>query len=912
MKWIGQHIVDLIARFRGDVYLEDVSSGTIASGGNLGLDSNNKIVKATEASGGISFDGSTANGVLTYKDSDEASVESTLTYDTNSLIIGTNDDQEAAIKRLVHSDDAGGNLNIYAGGGTGTDKAGGNLNLYGGGSTGAAVGGEVNIYGSFRQGSSNANVNVQTLLWGTQINQNIIQHHLKNLQGPTDDDFGFISDGSMDFTIDKDNDETNQLFSFYDYTTLQASISDAGYFYIRTGINLGDADTTLTRASAGDVNIEGNLIYRAGGTDVPVADGGTGASTFTTNAILTGNGTSAIQAESTLTYDSETLTIGADDDGQATIKRMTHSDDAGGDLYLRGGDSTGTNKAGGVLRLYGGRSTGNESGGNIGIYSAPAGSSGSSVNNIYTTQAIALFKPDMSTTLGGNLIFEGATPDAHETILAPADPTSDATITIPNQTGTLLTSGDNTVDTVTFISANADDPTVTIKNTTNDNQGARLQFRKNRTDTSVDNDRVGEIDFIGENASGDSQQYGKIMSQALEVDAGNEAGRLSFLVAQYDGGIGTSGLDIEGSKTADSTINVNIAAGTDSTTTVAGDLTVAGASAKFTNNTIQKPVVEIKNTGNNASGGMLKFTLDKGAVGADNDVPGGIQWVGDNDAQEQTTFGQLYTQVSDATDGQEAGTMFLQVAEYDGALTTGLKIDGNTDANGEIDVTIGAGAASATTITGDLTVSGGDITLSGTGRIQGVDTVTSSTDAANKSYVDGKYSYQYIHFVGNSTVRSNGSWEIPSPNGVSNHTWTQPALAPTGTGDVATTTVGEHIGVDRLNQAGGIRMPYAGTVVGFTGMGRNSNADRVFYAGLFVGTPDWGTTNAIDAELIAVATADHSPGAAHTARPSKLDDMSRSYSIAAGDVIYPAIRGDGSNADTCIVSFTVVIKIPIV
>ena len=45
MKWIGQHIWDYISRFRNDVYLEDVDSGTIVSGGNLGLDSNNKIVK---------------------------------------------------------------------------------------------------------------------------------------------------------------------------------------------------------------------------------------------------------------------------------------------------------------------------------------------------------------------------------------------------------------------------------------------------------------------------------------------------------------------------------------------------------------------------------------------------------------------------------------------------------------------------------------------------------------------------------------------------------------------------------------------------------------------------------------------------------------------------------------------------
>ena len=40
------------------------------------------------------------------------------------------------------------------------------------------------------------------------------------------------------------------------------------------------------------------------------------------------------------------------------------------------------------------------------------------------------------------------------------------------------------------------------------------------------------------------------------------------------------------------------------------------------------------------------------------------------------------------------------------------------------------------TIGKDLTVTGGDIILSGTGRIQGVDTVTSATDAANKAYVD--------------------------------------------------------------------------------------------------------------------------------------------------------------------------------
>jgi hypothetical protein len=48
-----------------------------------------------------------------------------------------------------------------------------------------------------------------------------------------------------------------------------------------TTINVGNSDTTIARTGAGDISIEGNAIYRAGGTDVPIADGGTGASTAT-------------------------------------------------------------------------------------------------------------------------------------------------------------------------------------------------------------------------------------------------------------------------------------------------------------------------------------------------------------------------------------------------------------------------------------------------------------------------------------------------------------------------------------------------------------------------------------------------------------------------------------------------------
>lgn len=60
-------------------------------------------------------------------------------------------------------------------------------------------------------------------------------------------------------------------------TNLGLGTGDSPQF---TAVNIGHAtDTTLARSGAGDLTVEGNAIYRAGGTDVPVTDGGTGAST---------------------------------------------------------------------------------------------------------------------------------------------------------------------------------------------------------------------------------------------------------------------------------------------------------------------------------------------------------------------------------------------------------------------------------------------------------------------------------------------------------------------------------------------------------------------------------------------------------------------------------------------------------
>jgi hypothetical protein len=114
-------------------------------------------------------------------------------------------------------------------------------------------------------------------------------------------------------------------------------------------------------------------------------------------------------------------------------------------------------------------------------------------------------------------------------------------------------------------------------------------------------------------------------------------------------------------------------------------------------------MVVIKNTTNDTNGARLKFLKDRGAAATDDDIIGQLQFFGDNDAQEETEYAGIMAQVADASDGTEGGRLVLRVASHDGGLEPGLTIvDGSED--GELDVTIGNGAQSVTTVAGDLTV----------------------------------------------------------------------------------------------------------------------------------------------------------------------------------------------------------------
>ena len=71
--------------------------------------------------------------------------------------------------------------------------------------------------------------------------------------------------------------------------------------------------------------------------------------------------------------------------------------------------------------------------------------------NITNTTGTLRIGSHLNLNAGKTLIFEGATDDAHETTIQVTDPTADRTITIPNETGTIVTTGSSAVVTGAMI-----------------------------------------------------------------------------------------------------------------------------------------------------------------------------------------------------------------------------------------------------------------------------------------------------------------------------------------------------------------------------------------------------------------------------------------------------------------------------
>ena len=228
-----------------------------------------------------------------------------------------------------------------------------------------------------------------------------------------------------------------------------------------------------------------------------------------------------------------------------------------------------------------------------------------------------------------------------------------------------------TGDTNTFSSSNSADPLIEIKNTTNDENGARLRFVKDKGAAGAANDVAGIIEFYADDAAQDQVLFAQIKAIVADATNGAEGGKLELGVASHDGEMNAAITITDGSK--EDEVDVTIGSGSDSLTLIRGDLQVDG-----TTTTVNSTTVQIDD---------LNLQLADGAAAASAVDGGGITLAHSGD-----DFTWQYN---------HATTAWKSSIDVDMASGKALKINGNSVLNAS---TLGSGVtASSLTSVGTIT-----------------------------------------------------------------------------------------------------------------------------------------------------------------------------------------------------------------
>jgi hypothetical protein len=198
---------------------------------------------------------------------------------------------------------------------------------------------------------------------------------------------------------------------------------------------------------------------------VPVEHGGTGVVTLTSNSILLGNGTSAIQSSpiqiSGSTISASDSTIITIDDGLSIIGALTVTGTITGTIS---GATTSGNIQVGVtgnneIDTSSGNLTLDSAGGTIAVDDNLTVSGNTTITGNLTVNGTTTTVSSTTIEITNSFTFEGSTPDDFETTLGVINPTSDRTINLPNASGTIVLQ--DTTDTLTNKTIDADNNTIT-------------------------------------------------------------------------------------------------------------------------------------------------------------------------------------------------------------------------------------------------------------------------------------------------------------------------------------------------------------------------------------------------------------------------------------------------------------------
>lgn len=536
---------------------------------------------------------------------------------------------------------------------------------------------------------------------------------------------GSICQGLLVSAIGRTNDVPNldQNALFIGNGSNQAVATDAPMVGVITAANAGAARTVLGVDAAGtdnstNITITGEDYLSLSGQEItandidltdnvtgtlPVANGGTGVSSLTENSILIGNGTNGIISASTLTFtgpltDTSTLVIGWPNSEAAEVSKAPVS---------------GTNIAGGKLILTAGAATGNAAGGSIEFHSSVAGSSGSTVQS---TTEIATIDKDGNLSIDGDLTVKGNDiKDDDGTVCITFDSSGNTTVAntlnasvTGNVTGNVSgSSGSCTGNSATATALTAGNKTLDGNFTIETNHF----FTANRIQAPVDTDL----------------QIGTDKDMYFRIDTDGDTAN-KFHWEHYTGGQSWTSL---------ATFDEN---------------------AEFTIISTQddKPKITINQQSNTVTSAAPQLEFYRQGVYTDNKELGDIVWSGLHQYGSKQTYAQIVGKIEESSVPSQGGQILLQVASNDGEMVTGLKIeDGN--AEDEVDVTIGSGTSSLTTVAGNLNITtnielghASDTTIArtaaGTASIEGKEIVT-----INKQKNIHSYAYHYsgtsAHFI---------------------------------------------------------------------------------------------------------------------------------------------------------------------
>ena len=258
-------------------------------------------------------------------------------------------------------------------------------------------------------------------------------------------------------------------------------------------------------------------------------------------------------------------------------------------------------------------------------------------------------------------------------------------------------------ETLTITSTSSSRPGVNLTNTNADENAPTFNFIK-VGGSAADDDNLGSIAYTSTNDAAEGYTYANFVTTIADASDGDESGKVAIKVLA-DGNLRNF---IDGTGSSLDVVDVNIGHGTSSQTVIAGDfsakaglLSYANENLSLDSSTSARPNLFLMNSNTDAEAPTVTF--QKQQTGADNDDIGIIRFEADDDGNNLTSFAEILGEIETAADGSEGGNLILKVASHDGEMQEGIKISDGS-AEDEIDVTIGSGAASLTTITGTLTM----------------------------------------------------------------------------------------------------------------------------------------------------------------------------------------------------------------